>query len=220
MKHSHDNGRGMGLKENYERSRAKDERRNKDAKALIGFGKKTFRHPDRIIRFTWWVAAFTCGLVFVGFVQAWSFIQSERAFVSLATASFTAGPPKGLIDVAIKNSGRISATVHRMAVAISNELPPIPDYPPLAPIALSPIVPDGTIQYHLELGPSANDSALIEKIIPGAVTFYFYGMIEYEDGFSILGYRKNGFCYQYNPNGNRVVSVFNTCTERAYTYSH
>jgi hypothetical protein len=59
-------------------------RRQKDKEATQGFGKKTFLHPDKITRFTWWVSIFTGCLFATSLIQAIAFIQSERSSIYLS----------------------------------------------------------------------------------------------------------------------------------------
>jgi hypothetical protein len=80
----------MGLKENYERHKSAEKSKKDQEKALKGFGRKTLRHPDRIIRYAWWLGAFTLCLVIVGLFQVWAFIQSERAAIVLESVNMTA----------------------------------------------------------------------------------------------------------------------------------
>jgi hypothetical protein len=71
----------FGAIDNYKRRQAERGRREQDIKAKRGLGKRTFRNPDRMVRFTWWVATFTFCLACVAFIQAWAFVQSERAAI-------------------------------------------------------------------------------------------------------------------------------------------
>ena len=91
----------MGTKQDYERKKADKKSQNYRGEPLTGLGKNTFRHPDRMIRFTWWVAVFTFCLACVGFIQVWAFIQSERAFVAASAFQFADNGPLANIPLVL-----------------------------------------------------------------------------------------------------------------------
>src|ERR1041384_245575 len=112
----------MGTKEQYESRKAEYRRRNEHKQAKRGFGGRTWRHPDHIARFTFWVAAFTCCLAVVGFIQAWAFIQSERAAIYPEITRIDPTPVISdrpiAIDITIINSGRAQAFFSEARAAV------------------------------------------------------------------------------------------------------
>ncbi len=213
----------MGLKEEYERHKANHDRRGEQKQALIGFGKRTFRHPDRIVRFTWWVAAFTCALAIVGFIQAWAFIQSERAFLAVVGLVMDGGPPQEgativRFFITIKNSGRSTASIDDGAINIRfGPLPKQVSYMPAPLIAFGPITPDnpntGPAEFTL---PHAINRADADAIKAGTLQFSIFGFIKYSDDFTLFRDKTMGFCFYYTPKPTGSAP-YNTCVERGYT---
>ena len=193
-----------------------------------GGWQRTFRHPDRMVRFTWWVAAFTFCLACVGLVQAWAFIQSERSFLSISAARFD-GPavlPENAFKVVfeIRNSGRSTAQVTDFRYGFTSVLGPKPNYGASAgaSVALPPVVAQGTINATTDPKNAAGqrlvpEQGLVELMKAGNLRFSVFGYIDYEDDFTFWSPRRTGFCFDFNPKG--VNSVFNTCAERAYTFA-
>jgi hypothetical protein len=222
----------VGAKEDFQRRNAERERRKQDAKAQKGFGKKTFRNPDRMIRFTWWVAAFTFCLGVIGSIQAYAFIQSERAFLLTISARFeglTLSADKQLqLWLGIKNSGHATAVIENLNVSYKFGQPPkTPEYNPDASLTVSPIIGGADIPASVKSSlpngePFKLPQTLIDAIKNRTVRLSAYGFIEYHDDFSWLWFgrfRKTGFCYVYNPDGT-ATSVFDPCPERNYTYAY
>jgi hypothetical protein len=210
----------MGGKEDYERSKASQRTREQEKKAQRGFGKRTFRHPDRMVRFTWWVATFTFCLAFTAAIQTWAFIQSERAFVSPIAMRFIPAFPQSKIasfTIEIKNSGRSTASVRHSAYTITPKLPENADIPELVELAFPPVVAGGVISSEIKVGPLADD---VIKEFSGTEVFYIYGIIDYVDDFSVFGNKRDGWCYIYKVGSNASLSQFDTCNNPKYTYTH
>lgn len=164
----------MGLKEHYERNRSEEKRRDQDEKALRGFGKRTFRHPDRIIRFTWWVAAFTCGLVCVGFIQAWAFIQSERAALYVNIEAIIPNPVVAdktvTVAITVFNKGHAQAFITDGRAEVGFYYFEIPDKPTFKKptYSLNGPIPSDRGYRHWQLGPSeVLNWAQVEEIEAG-----------------------------------------------------
>jgi hypothetical protein len=103
-----------------------------------------------MIRFTWWVAAFTSCLAIVGSIQAYAFIQSERAFLVPISAHFEGFAPSAdkqlQLWLEIKNSGHSTARIENLNVSyFADKLPMTPEYNKDSSIAFAPIIGGGTI---------------------------------------------------------------------------
>lgn len=170
-------------KEEFWRRNAERERRKQDADARRKFGGSTFRHPDRVARFTFLVSVFTGCLFFAALVQGWAFIQSERAFVSPSAMNFT--PPtqsdqSALFNVKIVNSGRSTANIKHHLYAIAAALPPDPVYPVMKDSVLSPVVPGGFITFQIKFAPLEPDEIALRSqrflyLRPYRIRGRFYG---------------------------------------------
>jgi hypothetical protein len=222
----------VGAKEDFQRRNAEHERRKQNVKAQEGFGKKTFRNPDRMIRFTWWVAVCTFCIAIVGGIQAYAFIQSERAFLLPVSAHFEGTmltPDKQLeLWLEIKNSGHSTAVIDSLNVSYAADaLPTSPNYSRDASIAFAPIIGGGISPAHSKsTWPDGRPFSLpkydVDRIQNKSTRFQAFGFIEYHDDFSWLWFgrpRKTGFCYIYNPEG-LPASSFDPCPEKNYTYAY
>jgi hypothetical protein len=218
----------MGAIDDYKRRHAERERRKQDKKATTGLGKKTFRNPDRIIRFTWWVAAFTFCLACVGMIQAWAFIQSERASLYVNINSIEPSPilPARPFSVrmTVVNTGRSQAFIVEQKVKIWVGLN-LPEWPDLSDIkyTVSGPVPAGGSRF-LVAGPMSPTLTgfQIEDIGRGLLKFYIFGYVKFTDDFSFFGPHTIGFCGIYDPvvkstDGGLSLSQ---CDNPNYTYSH
>ena len=228
----------MTPKEEYHRRNAEKNRREKEKQALRGFGKRTFRNPDRMVRFTWWVAAFTFSLGCVGVLQAWAFIQSERAFVAVEAINFASGDlvpdqPMAFI-LTFRNSGKSTAFVDDIVLTdfiatAKDDLPETPVYRKLPqhsqPSYPGPVIAGGSSSFTIFLlnemtgKPMTIDAWDIGFIKSGERTLYVFGYVPYTDEFSIYGFREMGFCYFFNRISDPTISRFTTCKQRAYTYA-
>src|SRR5579864_3230438 len=123
----------MGLKEDYERRKADQKSRDEQKQALVGLGRKTWRHPDRIIRFAWWLAAFTLTLAVVGFIQSWAFIQSERAALYVNIEGIIPNPIAAdktiTVAITVFNKGRSQAFITDGRAEVGFYYFDIPDKP-------------------------------------------------------------------------------------------
>jgi hypothetical protein len=132
----------------------------------------------------------TCVLCALAAIQAWAFIQSERAFVFPTTIGFD----KDLRDVReivlsieINNSGKSTATIEDFLVSVSHNLPALPEYWPESDgtrLAFAPVRGGATIKDYVKFGPW--NSTTPGEIINGERGFYFFGFIKYRDGYSGL----------------------------------
>jgi hypothetical protein len=230
----------MGAKEEYERRKAEQARRDQERVAKRGFGKNHFRHPDRMVRFTFWVAAFTFCLAGVGFFQAWAFIQSERAFVGLDAIQLLDGDfiPDAPLRYALvfKNSGKATAFIDEV-VTVTPISPPrysIPREPAYLMLpdqmtgprvgALGAIVAGGTFNYVREVFVIDGSQPLVLHdwevglLKTGQSMLRIYGYLSYSDDFTFLRNRVTGFCFYYDYRF-KQKPTFDTCTEPAYTYA-
>jgi len=205
------------LHEYKARQKAREARQD-EKKAARGFGKATFRNPDRVARFTWWVAVFT-GLLFVtAFLQTWAFIQSERAYLSVGNFGFVGGlNPTNQLALAfkIRNSGKSAANPTHMSISWALLLTSPLRQRPVMSLAVNPI-PAGDTQQHLFRAyddngtPSVLPQAIIDAIQKEEIRFYVYGAITYEDDF--LPERTTEFCYKYLPRqSSGGISAFGGC---------
>lgn len=213
----------MGLKENYERRKADEKDKKKQEQALSGFGRKTFRHPDRIIRYAWWLGAFTLWLVIVGAIQSAAFITSERAIVAVSAVTINSPGDSSplIVTIDFKNAGRSTATASVDTFFSDKQLPVEPDYIRGIQIgANSLIIPPGGVSY---VGFKINlSSSEIASIRGGQTPLNLYGIVRYIDEYSwIIFYAKKtiGFCVSFDATGNPAVSLFGTCKQRNYIYA-
>jgi hypothetical protein len=217
----------MGPKKEYDRAKAAKRGHPNHHETFWRLGKNTFRHPDRITRFTFWVAIFTACLFITAFVQTWAFIQSERAtlFFQVTTIvpfPFVADTPMTL-QVNVTNAGRTQAFITAEKIAIHlGGLPREPEYPIADLYRAKGPVPAGSTR-HIFMGPTIRllTSSEISEINGGHTQLYVYGFAKFTDDFSILGSREVGFCVVYNPDdptkspGPRL----DDCDNSTYVYS-
>jgi hypothetical protein len=218
----------LRVQEYQTRNKAR-EAAKKEKKAKQGLGKKTFLHPDKMTRFTFWVSAFTGCLAFIAFIQAWAFVQSERAYISPVAIRFenggiVAGKPLTL-HMELKNSGHSTATISIANVTYHfGPLPTFPVYNLRGTTSLPPITPGAIINsFHNFFFPRKKPfilpPAAFAAINDGKIPFYAFGFIAFTDDFSVFGRRRVGFCFVYNPKGSMTAGWFNNCAEKNYTYS-
>jgi hypothetical protein len=173
-------------------------------------------------------------LAVVGIIQAWAFIQSERAFIGFLgiISPFELVPEIPITAQAkIKNAGRSTAFVIDANVTTTITLDPLPKNPsyerdnsaaievagPLTAgqeqiVTLRPRLPDGT--------RAALDARLAQAIESGSEKMYFFGYVEYTDDFSLIGARTTGFCVRYVPKTKDRTAEFDLCGNRNYAYAH
>jgi hypothetical protein len=179
---------------------------------------------SEIAKWTRVVGRWTRGMVIVGVLtvgvlslQAWAFIQSERAYLIVDRFAFDGGltPDKQIaLGYMIKNTGRSAAEITDTSVSIGAVLH---GYDRLKEVNENPIPAGGeSVQLYKSLkldgSPNILSQSDIDEIKSGKIKFYVYGFIEYRDDFSILGKRKNFFCYIYLPDrSSQNASAFGGC---------
>ena len=161
------------------------------------------------------IEKFTAILCVIGVFQLLAFIQSERAFLSVANMkpinqnSVATFP----LRVGIKNGGKSTAT-GILKIYIRPILPETPEYKDGSETPLPPITAGDVSTVFFDLPIPANDIARIKS---GDLPFYIFGTIEYSDEF--YGKRTTGFCYVFNPKSDPTDSLFNGCKQQKYTYA-
>lgn len=191
---------------------------------------------DNIDRFTFWIAILTFFLVVMTGVQVLSYIESERAFLSIEEIGFIHGEPSvepdGItIKMGIKNFGKHVAVITQMNAEPSfyigkKGLDASPDYDDRNIIkwVTSPIPPQ--IQRTVIFGPATENTPVPkEEIISGTkngkIPFHVFGFIDYDTGYRLSSGRV-GFCFTYIPESQRRVArqSFKACDNPNYTYTH
>ena len=188
------------------------------------------RWTEPITIFTGLVALFTLILVGVSGLQAWAFIESERASLALAGISLeggklTAGPVVARIQ--ITNSGKQTAFVVAVATTTTMRVEPLEEVPQYmsGPNTIRGPIPagftySGRMAALVDGKPFSTTPEQVSEINSGARRIYFYGRIEYDDAFSFLfSNRVMGFCGLYNPKGDPSVSMFDDCGNPKYQYA-
>lgn len=169
------------------------------------------------------VGVFTAVLAVVGAIQAWSFIESERAFVSVGVTGFgqngfAANKKLGFV-LRVENGGRSPAFITAVSGRpyIGNRLPETPVY--LAPNGKNgtgAIAPGGARTVSFTETTKGTEGQLIDDynfgiINSGASRLYVFGFVEYTDDFSIWGRRYVGFCQVYDPKNSLGLGNFEDC---------
>jgi hypothetical protein len=188
---------------------------------------------DPVARFTGWVSAFTFILMIIAALQAWAFFISERA--ELAPSAMVTYPnpltPGATVSygMTIKNGGKQVAIVNDLVSDISAPSAPLPDKPNYIhgagnwPIAILPEqeVPMGgeVVDGNGRLAVVSNED--IAGLLNRKVNIWIYGYVSYRDAFSLLlGSKRMGFCFRYNPNGDLTKPAsFQSCGNANYVYS-
>ena len=158
-----------------------------------------------MVHWTRIVGLFTIVLAGVGGIQAWAFIQSERAAIypqidRIDPTPVVADQPIA-IDVSIINNGRAQAffSEARVAVWAGTYLPDKPNYS-TAKFVASGVIPPQSRRY-VRFGPV--DQALnwvqIDDIDRGAAHLWVYGFVKFTDDFSLFGSKTVAFCGVYLP---------------------
>lgn len=171
------------------------------------------------------VGKFTAVLCAIGVFQVYAFIQSERAFVYPTAAEFSPplvvpGPAFQGINIEMKNAGKSVAETDFIYAVITHELSPSPQYGIGASgqqqiLAFGPL-PGGTSRHRIFRFETGWGDSTTNGMKNGSIRLYLYGFITCRDGFSYFGPKQHGFCFVYVPSR----SGFETCSERAYTYTH
>ncbi len=188
------------------------------------------RPVDLTMPFAGWVVVIlTAVLALTAGLQAWAFMQSQRAFVFPTAANFT-GPLVANVQplslyIDISNSGESAAKIEDLTAFVTHHLAPRPQYdegPLRIKVASPPIPAGGTLRRILHFGePWGEDTTSAVK--GGTMRFYMYGRINYRDDYSLglgalgLGVRQSDFCFVYVPNVDPGKAVFRNCPEPVYT---
>ncbi len=170
-----------------------------------------------------WIMIFTGALTVITGLQWWAFMQSESAFVSVDSVKFTRPLVVGLnplpIQFNLRNSGKNTAIIDELSVAISHELKPKPDYFKAKRRAYPPIVAGASPKiiegFETGWGEETNGA-----VLSGQMPLYFYGVVKYKDKFSFGFKSTTGFCFVYRPNNGLGEPSFDTCIQSAYTYTN
>jgi hypothetical protein len=123
----------MRSEQEYHRRKAEKKRETDKRTAKRGIGRRSFRHPDPIARFTFWVSAFTLFLAFFAAIQTVSFIESERAFVYVEFNSFNSGQliagTQTIVNMTNRNTGKSTGFIDAINITWKfGELPSTPQY--------------------------------------------------------------------------------------------
>jgi hypothetical protein len=170
------------------------------------------------------IAVFTAVLCLVGGLQAWAFIQSERAFVfpthvEFASPLAVAEIQPILLSLDMRNSGRSAAQISKMIVAVTHQLPPTPNYDNAidrSVVAFPPIPGNGQITQDLNFKDWNIET--MRQVRDGSRAFYLFGSVEYRDDYSWFGKRASRFCFVYIANReDQSKAKFVNCAEPQYT---
>jgi hypothetical protein len=173
------------------------------------------------------VAIFTVVLAGVGGIQAWAFIQSERASLYVNILSIEPSPVQPLrpfsIRLSITNTGRSQAFIveAKPKAWVSLSLPEKPDLTDVKFSAVGAPVPAGGTRFIVNgpLSPTLTGFQ-IEDIGRGVLRLYIFGYVKFTDDFSVFGARTLGFCGIYNPfvkSTDGGISI-TQCDNPNYTY--
>jgi hypothetical protein len=172
------------------------------------------------------VTWFTAVVAFFAVIQTISFVQSERAFVAPTNTDFAVEIVPGIkflpMLFEIKNSGKSTATIDEVSIAITHDLPNPRAYPTARQFAFPPIVPGGSSKRVLRFETGWGEK-IIAEVKSGTRKFYLFGFIKYHDEMNrvipLLSKRETGFCFVYVPTGGVRDAIFETCKQLPYTYS-
>jgi len=179
-----------------------------------------------MLRWTRVVGFFTAVLALVGLIQAWAFMQRERAFITVDDLSIhggmiAKGQPIRVFMVA-KNSGHSAAIVQDVSFNIKfGPLPDAPNYLKLSLFALAPIPGGSTNKSTASFAwPDWLTDQSVADIKNETLPMSIFGYVKYTDEFSfIFGPRTTGFCSTYTSQP-VAAGQFNTCDQPKYTYAN
>lgn len=169
-------------------------------------------HHDPIVRLTGWITIFTAALTIVGSIQAWAYIQRERAAISvrqlgISTGQIVAGR-EFYFFVTLRNNGGLEATPTAFFIASRLDQPParknflpgrsVPPYLTIPPNEESeqrywlPRIDGKNVKFTEEQAQLLNS---------GRLRFFIYGEVQYTDRFTIWPLQpfSTQFCYEYAP---------------------
>lgn len=178
-------------------------------------------------RWTRVVGIFTVVLGIVGVVQAWAFIQSERAFLYFQIQGILPDPLRAeapiSVDFSVTNTGRSQAFIIDEKITLA-EYANLPERRP--PFLVSKYEAKGPIpagqKASILMGPLARKFTKneISAFQSGSLQLFAYGYARYTDEFSLLSSHEVGFCWVYNPVDPTGTpgARFDTCDSPNYVY--
>jgi hypothetical protein len=208
--------------------------------SMVFISRNWWPHPIRWFsslaradKFTFVVAIFTVVLALATCIQVWAFIQSERAFLVVDKLRFLSGEPSTdgpfPLILTMQNPGRNVATVKEMKIAIQlalhhQQLPDEPDYTNAVKVPVPPSIAPGrdfNISINGNLPNAANvfRAQVVSELLAGEDSFHVFGLIKYDNGYTIIGSSEVGFCFSYTPPKERFVDTFQTCDKPKYIYT-
>lgn len=186
-------------------------------------------------------AVFTGVLTLLAAIQAYSFIESERAFLVLKSIELAHKEPitgnVGIADgsgldviITIRNVGKHVASVSAMkaqtVISVTNQ--PLPDTPNIyvegVNLPVAPIPPESDIPFNLHnvavINLSPEFAHVANGINNGTVPFWVYGFVHYDVGYPWWHRGELGFCMKYVARINRAVAtdIVLTCDKQNCTY--
>jgi hypothetical protein len=177
-----------------------------------------------MVRWTSAVGLFTGVLALLAALQLWAFVQSERAFLSVAGISIDggllpkAGDPSYRVTMQVRNAGRNTAFVDRLlldeAYGPTQPMPQQPEYKDEPRLGVPPPIPaDTTVPANDHMQRSYTQDE-IDRIKAGTSRLSLFGYIKYTDELWLFGNKTTGFCFVYSS----IDAQWTTCPERDYTY--
>jgi hypothetical protein len=204
--------------------RAEEKARSDHPSRRRGFWGHLVDEP--VALFTAVLALFTIVLTIVSGIQAWAFIASERAFVSIVSPDISriADPPDEpfAMPLIALDSGRSTARVTAFNVTLVNSLPATPQYVPITSFSITPLmvnIPQMLI-YRASPGPWLwkFSKAAFAEIESGAQKLFIFGYVKYRDDYSVWGDKETGFCFVYIAKPITPNSKYETCDNQKYIY--
>jgi hypothetical protein len=167
---------------------------------------------DPVAKFSFWVMVFTGLLAFSTIVQVWAFIQSERSLLSISISvvdfKFPEPPYDFLpVKVSIHNGGKSGALIVNGGLNFVTGVPQFvlpqnPSYVSMREEFRTLVLAGETIHRIAAMAPTKRPQQPwgpeeAEAIRAGTQKFLIFGFVEYEDDFSIFGFKRTGFCLKY-----------------------
>jgi hypothetical protein len=207
-----------------QRRYAKEKAQSDQPPRRRGFWGRLVDEP--VALFTAVLALFTIVLTVVGGIQAWAFIASERAFVSITSPDLsriaTAPDQPFEIPLVAVDSGRSTARVTAFNVTLMTSLPAKPQYVPISHFSIKPLMVNTPeiLLYRAKPGPWLwkLSKPEIDKIENGDQQLFVFGYVKYRDDYSLWGDKETGFCFLYIPKPIAPNWHYETCDNEGYTY--
>ena len=163
-------------------------------------------------------------LVGSGGIQAWAFIQSERAAVYVRVEKIIPTPivaDKPLfMAMTVLNNGNSQAIITEgiMQLSFYYDMPDKPSFLKTA-FDLTGVIPAHGTRFW-QLGPSeVLNWAQVGEIESGKMKVVVFGFVSYVDDFTIFGPHRVGFCGIYEPNQSVLpLPPLSECNKPAYVY--